>query len=872
MQQLHKLRAGVRALFGKRKLDAEMDEEMCSHVDLGTQSNIEAGMDPQEARRASLREFGWTESIKEVCREQRSGNWIESLVRDLHFAARMLCKNPGFTLISVLTLALGLGVNTSMFSALQALVARPLPFPEPGGLMQLFQASSHSQREPHHSAANFLDYQAQDSDFEFIAAMNDKSFNLSQTGQPAESVRGLQTTADLFPLLGIQPEFGRVFAADEDQPGRNNVVILDHGFWLRRFAGDTNIIGRVVRLDGESVTVVGVMPARFTDIMLMGPVSLWRPIAFTDEQRGNRGMNYLKCIARLRPGVSCARAQVRLDTLVGRLAHDHPDNSAEGLRLVPLAQASLPPEAKTIVWSVMALAGFVLLIACANLANLQFARTAGRGREFAIRGALGAPRTRLLRQLLTESLLLAFLGGLLGLLMASWTNALLSRQFVLDGETVLSLPLNLRMIGFALAASTISGMAFGLVPAWLASRTEVNAALKQGSRGATSDRSQNRLQHTLIVAEVALALTLLAGAGLVIRGLHVFAELDPGWRVDGMTVGYLTLPESKYATGAAQLAFVDRLREKLAALPGVDRVAVGWTLPLRQFNVTASFNIDGRPDSPKGHAPSRFVNGITPHYFDTLGMRVLAGRDFTVANNTNAPAVVIINETMARAFWPDRSPIGQRIDGEEIVGVVSDVRFPANPGEQRTPFQTYRPFAQSPGGTFTVAIRGVVQPNTLRHVVAELDPDQPVGQPGSARADIGTTLDNWDVGGKLLGSFAFLGLFLAGLGIYGVISGFVVRRTGEIGVRMALGAQLRDVLWLVIGKGLRLSLGGTAIGLVGAFGLARLLGSVLPGLPGGDSWVVALVGALMVAITVLACWLPARRAAKVDPMVALRNE
>ncbi|HEY3853286.1 MAG TPA: ABC transporter permease [Verrucomicrobiae bacterium] len=872
MQQYHKFISSIRALFGKRKLDAEMDEEMRSHVEMRTQANINAGMNPDEARYAATREFGWRESIKETCREQRRGNWIESLWRDLHFAARMLCKNPGFTLISVLTLALGLGVNTSMFTALQALISRPLTFPEPGGLMQLFQTTSSSRRESHHSVPNFLDYKTQDNDFEFIAAMNDKSFNLSQAGQPAESVRGLQTTADFFPLLGIQPELGRVFVADEDQAGRNNVVVLDHGFWLRRFAGDTNIIGRVIRLDGESVTVVGVMPARFHDIMLMGPVSLWRPITFTDEQRANRGFQFLKCIARVRPEVSRVQAQARLDALAARMALDHPDNSAEGLRLVPLAEASLPPEARTIVWSVMGLAGFVLLIACANLANLQFARTARRGGEFAIRGALGAPRARLLRQLLTESLLLALLGGLLSLLVASWSNAMLGRQFVSDGETVLSLSLNLKMIGFALVATTLSGLAFGLVPAWLASRTEVNAALKQGSRGTTSDQSQNRLQHTLIIAEVALALTLLAGAGLVIRGLQVFAKLDPGWRVDGMTIGYLTLPESKYGSSAAQMAFVDRLQERLAVLPGVERIAVGWTLPLRQFNVTGSFTIDGRPDSTNGHAPSRFVNGITPHYFETLGIRVVAGRDFTTADNAKAPAVVIINETMAHAFWSERSPIGQRIDGEEIVGVVGDVRFPANPGEQRTPFQTYRPFAQSPGGIFTVAIRGVVQPNTLRHVVTELDPDQPVGSPGSARADIGTSLDNWDVGGKLLGSFAFLGLFLAGLGIYGVISGFVIRRTGEIGVRMALGAQLHDVLWLVIGRGLRLSLIGTAIGLVGAFGLARLLGSVLPGLPGGDPLVVTFVGTLMVAITILACWFPAWRAAKVDPMVALRNE
>lgn len=793
------------------------------------------------------------------------------MLNDLRYAIRMLLKNPGFTAVAVLTLGLGIGVNTSMFTALQALLARPLPYPEAGRLVQVFQTSPHSQREPHHSAPNFLDYQ-QNGDFEFMAALNDKPFNLAEPGQPAERVSGLRVSADFFPLLGTQPELGRMFTADEDRPGRNNVVILDHGFWLRRFAGDTNIVGRALRLDGESVTVVGVMPARFHDIMLTGPVSLWRPIAFTDDQRKERGNNYLKCIARLKPGVSLKQAQAATDILAMRQLQDHPDNAAEGLRLVPLAESNLPPQARRIVWSVMALAGFVLLIACANLANLQFARTAARGREFAIRGALGAPRERLLRQLLTESLLLAFLGGLLGLILAHWSNELLGRQFVFDGETVLSLPLNLGVLKFALAASTVSGLAFGLVPAWLASRANVNDALKQGSRGTTGDRSQHRLQHALIISEVALALVLLTGAGLLVSGLRGFAALDPGWRVEGMTLGYLTLPGSKYGSGDSQRAFVDRLEERLAALPGVERVAVCWNLPIRQFNVTSSFNIDGRPEPPKGSPQNCFVNGITPGYFSTLGMQLLAGRDFTAADTANRPPVVIINEKMAHAFWPDGSPIGQRIDGREIVGVVSNVRFPANPAELGTPFQTYRPFAQSPGSSLSVAIRGNIPAKTLRRTVAEVDPDQPVGDPGPARADVGRSLDNWAVGGRLLSIFALLGVSLAALGIYGVISGFVVRRTGEIGVRMALGAQLRDVLWLVVGKGLRLSLVGTAIGLFGAFGITRLLASVLPELPTSNPVVIMLVAALLMAITLVACWLPARRAAKVDPMVALRSE
>jgi predicted permease len=520
----------------------------------------------------------------------------------------------------------------------------------------------------------------------------------------------------------------------------------------------------------------------------------------------------------------------------------------------------------------MALAGFVLLIACANLANLQFARTAMRGREFAIRGALGAPRGRVLRQLLSESLLLALLGGLLGLVLTYWSNELLSRQFVVEGETVLNLPLNLRVLGFALAASTVSGLAFGLVPAWLASRNGVHDAFKQGSRGTTGDRSQHRMQHSLVVVELALAMVLLAGAGLVVNGLRSFAALDPGWRVDRITVGYLTLPERKYGNGNTLRAFADRLEEKLAALPGVEQVALGWTLPVRQFNITSSFSIDGRPEPRKGFTPDRFVNGITPGYFSTLGMQLQAGREFTTSDTTNRPAVVIINETMARVFWPDKSPIGQHIDGEEIVGIVSNVRFPANPGELRTPYQTYRPFAQAPRGSLAVAIRGNVPAETLRRAVAELDPDQPVGDPGPARADVGKTLDNWAVGGRLLSIFALLGLSLAGLGIYGVISGFVVRRTGEIGVRMALGAQLRDVLWLVVGKGLRLAVVGTAIGLLGAFGITRLLASVLPELPATDPLVILFVAALLLTVAIVACWVPARRAAKVDPMVALRNE
>jgi putative ABC transport system permease protein len=793
-------------------------------------------------------------------------------MNELRHAFRRLMRSPGFTVVAVLTLALGIGVNTSMFAAFQALLMRTLPYPEGNELVQVFGTSPRSTRESH-SVPNFLDQRTRNGALKFMAAFTGKPFNLAEAGQPAERVEGLQVSADFFPLLGVPPLLGRPFAAEEDQPSRNNVVILSHDFWLLRFAGDTNIVGRTLRLDGEGVTVIGVMPARFRDIMLSGPVSLWRPIAFTDDQKTQRGHQFLKVIARIRPGTTLAEAQASTEVTATGLSRDFPENNtAMGLRLVSLSESTLPTEGRIVVWSLMGLAGFVLLIACANLANLQFARTSHRVRELAIRSALGASRVSLIRQLLVESLLVAAIGGLVGVLLAGWGNEILSRQFVIRGQRLLTLPLDLKVLGFALVVSTLAGVAFGLVPALLASRTDVSEALKQGSRGTTGDQSNRRWQHSLIVAEVALALVLLTGAGLLGRGLSAFTNVDPGWRVDGMSLGYVTLPESRYGTGDAQRAFVDRLLEKLATLPGAENVSVGWTIPIRQFNVTSGFNIAGRPEAPKGHAPVCFVNGISPGYFKTLGIRLISGRDFTANDTTNRPSVVIINESMARAFWPGESPLGKFIDSDEVVGVVNDVRFPANPGEWKTSYQTYRPFAQAPRNWLAIAVRGIVSVEALRKTVASIDPDQPVGEAGTASDAIASTMANWQFGGHILNSFAVLGISLAALGIYGVISGFVARRTGEIGMRMALGAQVRDVLTLILGIGLRLSLIGTMIGLLGAFGLAKLLASVLPGLPASHPFVVLALAAVLVGITLLACWLPAHRASRVDPMVALRME
>jgi predicted permease len=797
------------------------------------------------------------------------------MLNDIRYAIRMLIKNPGFSAVVVLTLALGIGVNTSMFTGLQSLLLPKLPYPESDRLVRVFRTSPHSQRWPH-SPANYLDQQAQNTVFERMAAVNERSFNLSEPGQPAERLRAIEVTADLLPLLGIQPLLGRAFAPEEDRPGQNNVVILNHEFWLRRFSADTSILGRTFRLDGEIVTVIGVMPASFQQ-RPWEDVDLLRPMGFTNSQRQNRGGNYLDVIARLKPGISSAQARAGIETLAARMRQDHPDDNSEiGLRIVPWAQSQMDTSGRIMLWLIMGLAGFVLLIACANVANLQFARTALRTRELAIRAALGAPRSRLLRQLLTESLVLAVLGGLLALVLADWVNQALSQQLTQNGKPLLNLKLNFVVLGFTLAVSTLTGLAFGLVPAWLASRTDVNAALKQCSRGATVDRSQHRLRHALIVLQMALALMLLAGAGLVVSGLQRFGVRDPGWRVDGLTMGRLDLPAEKYAPGKPRVAFIERLQEKIAALPGVEQAAVAGVLPISSFRVSTDLFVEGQPEETARHRKMRNINFITPGYFATLGMRLLEGRDFSSADAEGRPDAIIVNETLARICWPGESAVGKRIGfpdaWQEIVGVVNDVRFPSDPSEHGTPFQTYRPLAQESQENLVVAVRGNVSTETLRREVAELDADLPLSDARTVRALVDQTLDQAAVAGWLLGGFAGLGLLLAGLGIYGVMAGFVAQRTNEIGVRMALGAQVGDVLKLVLSRGIKLTLLGAGFGMAGAFGLTRMLRFLAPGLESNSTLVVALVAGLLVAVGLIACWLPARRATRVDPMVALRAD
>jgi len=807
------------------------------------------------------------------------------MFQDVRYGVRMLLKAPNYTLIAVLTLALGIGANTAMFSVLNTYLFRALPYPNSEGLVRVFRTSIHSQSWPH-SPGNFFDFREKNSVFEKMVAYNGISPNLADPGEPAERLSGLAASADFFPALGVQPAMGRVFTPEEHETGADRVVVLSDRFWMKRFGGDPNILNRSLRLDGQDVKVVGVMPPGFDHPLLWGTIDVWRPLAFNAEGRQRRGNNYLRALARLKPGVSIAQADQAMKALVANIAKERGGQSDnESLRLEALQRSISDEIQRKVMWFTFGLAGFVLLIACANLANLQLVRTAARAREHAVRAALGAGRWRLLRQSLTESLLISLIGGALSLLLALWGVRFIGGRLFneLPGAKV---SLDFSVFGFALLCSVLTGLIFGAVPAWLASRADVNQALRENVRGSSAGRSHQRLRSALIVGEVAFALILLTGAGLFLRGLQRFANFDPGWRVDGLLTAQISLVGANYDTEAKRRPFYQRVEERLAALPGVEKVALSGSQPVWGFNSSGSFKVEGQPEPQPGQWPELFFEPVSLRYFETLGIRLLEGRAFTSADTAERPRVIIINETTARRFWPNQSAIGKRIgrpgqdpNWMEVVGVINDLSFPGSLGEPYTRYQAFRPLAQTTWGSVSISLRtsspnGAPEAlaNDLRRAVAELDPTLPAHRIRTVRSLVERGMGGVSLLGVLLGAFAALGLVLASVGIYGVISYSVAQRTGEIGIRMALGARPRDVLRLVLGKGSRLILLGALLGFGGAYAVARFLASAIPTLPTRDPVAMGAIIFALVAVALAACYLPARRATKVDPMVALRHE
>jgi len=806
---------------------------------------------------------------------------MTNVSQDVRYSLRLLLKHKGFAIVAVLTLALGIGINTAMFSVLNTYLFRSLPYPHPDQLVRVFRTSPHSQSWPH-SAGNFFDYHDQNTVFDKIAAYNFATRNLTEQGHSAERLLSLAATADFFPMLGVSPALGRVFRPEEFEPGADNVVVLTDRFWTRRFGSDPNVVGQKIQLDGKAVEVVGVMPPGFEHPILWGSIDMWQPLTFNPERKKNRDTNFLSAFGRLKPGVSMQQAEQSMVTLAANLGKQNSSNEGESLRLEPLQRSTSDSIGRTVMWFTFGLAGFVLLIACANLANLQLVRTAARARELSIRAALGAGRWRLLRQSLTESILVALIGGAISLVIALAAVRFISVRLFsnLPGASV---ELDYRVFGFALLCSVLTGVLFGTVPAWLASRADLNLALRENARGSTAGRSQHRLRHSLIVGEVAFAMILLAAAGLFLRGLQRFINADPGWTVDGLLTAQITLSGDKYKDDKQRQVFLTELENKLRTMPGVAHVAIGSSNPVFGFQSSSSFLVEGQPEPPPDKLPEMFYEPVNGDYFETLGARLKQGRTFNATDIAGHPNVVIINEATARNFWGSESPVGKRIsstgknrDYYEIVGVVNDLAFPGDLGEPYTRFEAFVPVTQGAPSYLTIVLRSSINSemlsNGLRKTVAELDPDLPIYRIRTARATVDLGLGSISLLGTLLGAFALVGLMLAAIGIYGVVSYTVVQRTGELGIRVALGAQRRDVMWLILGKGALLVLCGACLGGVGAYAVSKVLISLIPALPTRDPIVLVATALTLSVVALLACYIPARRATQVDPLVALRSE
>jgi putative ABC transport system permease protein len=797
----------------------------------------------------------------------------------------MLGKSPGFTAMAVLALALGIGANSAIFSVVNTVLLRPLPYKDPDRLVMVwYHVPQKGLKQFSASPLDFIDWRDQSQVFEQMAAFDSLSFNLTGKEEP-ERIEGARVSASLFPLLGVKAALGRTFLAEEEQPGHERVVILSHGLWQRRFGADPGFIGQTLTLNGSSYTVVGILPASFK---FPDKEELWTPLAFNPEQliESARGGRSLLVIGRLKPAVTLRQGQTEMSTIARRLEQRYPvTNTGWGIHLVPLHEQEVE-EYRLALLILLGVVGFVLLIACANVANLLLARAATRQKEIAIRTALGATRRHVIRQLLTESLLLAGLGGALGLLLALWGIDLLVAVCPADMPRVQEVRLDGHVLGFTLLVSLLAGVIFGLAPAFQASQPDLNQSLKEGGWKSRALPGRHRIRNLLVVGEVALALVLLIGAGLMIKSFLRVRSVHLGFNPEHVLTMQIALPPSQYAAGHPVSAFYRQLLARIEELPGVQSVGAVTVLPLSGDVSATSFTIEGRPPLPTGEFLLANYRAISPHYFRTMGIPLLQGRDVAERDGEAAPTVVVINQTMAQRFWPGEQPLGKRlrlkVKGQqiscEIVGVVGDVKY-AELNAKATP-EIYWPYAQNlrPGYTsnMTLVVRTASDPVSMaaavRSQVQAVDRNQPVFNIKTMEQYVVQAVASWRGATLLLSLFAALALVLAAVGIYSVMSYSVTQRTHEIGVRMALGAEPRDVLRLVVGQGMMLTLIGVIAGLAAAFALTRVMSEMLYGVSPTDPTTFAAIALLLAAVALMASYIPARRATKVDPMVALRYE
>ncbi|HYY56850.1 MAG TPA: ABC transporter permease [Pyrinomonadaceae bacterium] len=802
------------------------------------------------------------------------------LLRDIHYALRLLWKRPGFTVIAVITLALGIGANTSIFSVVNAVLLAPLPYEEPERLVVLWESQViANQNQMPVALANFEDWKEQNQVFEQLAASRNVALNLTHLGE-TERVTGARVSSNLYSLLRVKPFLGRAFSEAEGKPGAAPVALISHGLWQRRYGSDPQLVGRSLQIDGNAYTVIGVLPpglsypAADTDLVI--PL-----VAQTREMA--RANHFVRVLGRLRPGVSLGEARAEMETISARLEQQYPDtNTGWRVQLVPLYE-QLVGKARPALLILLGTVGCVLLIACANVANLLLARAAGRRMELAVRTALGASRWQLIRQLLTESILLSLFAGLCGILLASWGVPLLARLSSGTIPRVEEIGINYRVLGFTLLISLLTGVVFGILPALQSSSRKLTDSLREGRRGSTGGLLHKRVLNMLVISEVTLALVLLMGAGLMIRSFLSVSKVSPGFDPKGVLSLGIGISPIKYPELQQQAGFYQELLAKLETQPGLVSVAGVSRLPV-VGGATTTFTIQGIPVA-SGHEPDADFRVVSPRYFQTMGIPFLKGRDFTTRDAKDAPDVVVINKVLAERFWPNEEPLGKHIQlsaeqtrWREIVGVVGNEKLSALDTEIAP--AVYIPLPQN---SFPNAIRSIFlvaraqgEPMALaqgiQNELRSMDKDQALFQVRPLEEVISNSLSQRRFNTLLLVIFAALAGLLAAIGIYGVMAYSVTQRTHEIGVRMALGAQSTDVLKMILGQGIRLTLIGVVAGLVAAFALTRVLSSLLYGVSATDPVTFLGIPLLLTAVALLASYLPARRATKVDPMIALRYD
>ena len=879
--------SGLRALFWKKREEQELDEDVRAYLEMATEEKMNQGMSGREARRAVRLEQGNAESAKEAVGDVTWESFVATLAQDLRFAIRILRKSPGFTIVALLTLALGIGANTAIFSVVNLVLLRPLPYRDADRLVSVWGENKPKGYDLDLvSSLDYADWRAQSHSFESMGAATDAMYTLTGAGDPA-AVIAYQFSADFFNVLAVPALLGRTFVREEEEPGKDHVVVLSHRLWVRQFGADDSVIGRNVLLDGKPYTVIGVMPASF---QYPQRTELWTPLTFQPEYAKDRGIRWLRVMARLNPGTTVRQAEIEMQTIASRLQREYPStNRDQGVTLVNLRQLTAG-DARPALLVLLCCVGLVLLIACSNIGNLLLSRAIRRRRELAVRTALGADRWRLARQLLTESVLLSLSGGALGVGIAYWAANALVAMFPstianVNLPRVESIPIDGWVLGFAFLASVATAAVFGLAPALLAGHVSPDESLKEAGRSGATGAAGRRFRNIVVTLEMAMALTLLIAAGLMTKSFSRLVSADLGFRTDNVLTFRAVLPQHKYAKDLQRADFHDEALRRIQGLPGVKAAGTVTFLPLSGWWGTREVSVAGRPSSPGVKNPRPVWSSVSPDYFRALSIELVKGRGFTDTDTKTGADVAILSAGLSRNLWPNDDPIGRQVTVEgfgkpkEVIGVVGDVHQLgiSHPGESFDPTsEVYVPYAQAAAPMICFVVRTAGEPldvvKEVRQGISLVDREQPISFVESMDQLASESVALPRASMVLLAVFAGMALVLAAMGIYGVLSHSAGQRTQEIGVRITLGATRGDVLRLVIGEGVRLTVVALIVGIVWAAGFAQVLGSLLYGVKPADPAIFVGVPIALACVALVASYIPARRATRVNPITALRHE